>query len=82
MDRHLSSLGVISDVTNTLIDEFLDGVSSPQESTLFSVLSPDEIFKFEGSSTTDNAGSFTETWHVKRDSSLSLRHQEEIVHLL
>ena len=65
MYRHLSSFGSIVSVTDALIDDLIDSISSPVMSTLLTILSVDKIFSFESSSRAENAGSLTEGSHIK-----------------
>ena len=47
MYRHLPSFGSIVGVTNALIDDLIDVVTSPVMSSLLTILSIDEIFGLE-----------------------------------
>lgn len=49
MDGHLPAFAAVSHIAHTLIDDILDGESSPDVCSLFPVLGVDEVLGVESS---------------------------------
>lgn len=82
MDRHLPTLTNILHITHALIDHLLDGESSPNEGSLFSILREDQIMIFEGGCNTHRDSCLPKTSHVEWYLSLSLTHVQHCIHFI
>jgi hypothetical protein len=71
MYRHLPSFSRVVCVTDALIDDLIDVVTSPVMSSLFTILSVDEIFWLEAGGRSQDASSLAEGSHIKRDFALN-----------
>lgn len=65
MYRHLPPFSRVVSVTDALIDDLIDVVTSPVVSSLLTILSVDEIFGLETGGRSQDASSLAEGSHVK-----------------
>lgn len=82
MHRHLSSLSHVKAVTHALVNDVSNGESTPDETSLFSILWENEVGILKGSSCSNCDSRLSETCHVEGYLSLSLTHVEDGIHFL
>lgn len=79
MYRHLSSFRSIMGVTNALVDDQVNVVTSPVMGALLTILCVDEIFGLETGSRAKNTCALTERCHIERDFTLNDKKQGYLV---